>query len=31
MRLTADTYSHVSASLQARAVEELTRYMTAAD
>lgn len=31
MMLTADTYSHVSASLQARAVEELTRYMTAAD
>jgi integrase len=26
MMLTADTYSHVSASLQARAVEELTRF-----
>jgi integrase len=27
MMLTADTYSHVSASLQARAVEELARYV----
>jgi integrase len=27
MMLTADTYSHVSASLQARAVEELSRYV----
>jgi integrase len=27
MMLTADTYSHVSASLQARAVEDLARYM----
>lgn len=31
MMLTADTYSHVSASLQARAVEDFTRYMAAAD
>jgi integrase len=27
MMLTADTYSHVSASLQERAVEELSRYV----
>ncbi|MBA3344993.1 MAG: tyrosine-type recombinase/integrase [Gemmatimonadales bacterium] len=31
MMLTADTYSHVSASLQARAVEDLTRYMETAE